>query len=204
MPLTKFFFKDNIFYVNRNVYSPAEDSLFFAEKLSVKENDFVLDMGVGCGILSILAAKKGAKVVAIDLNPYAIKCAYKNAYINCVNDKILFLQGDLFSPLNITTKFDVVLFNAPYLPVKITEDMSWVEYAWAGGDKGRQIIDRFINKVPLYLKKSGTVYLLQSNLSDVQVSLRKFHKKKIEANINATLKLPFFESLYLIMATKNL
>jgi len=181
---TKFFFEENIFYIFKNVYAPAEDSIFFAENLSITKGDFVLDMGVGCGILSVLAAKRGAKVVAVDINPYAVKCAYKNACINQVNDRILFLQGDLFSSLNTLVSFDI----------------SCVERAWAGGVNGRQIIDHFIDGVPLYLKEDGIIYLLQSTLCDVNASIRKFQEKELETCINATLKLPFFESLFLLKA----
>ncbi|MDI6690428.1 MAG: methyltransferase, partial [Candidatus Bathyarchaeota archaeon] len=47
----KVFFADYVFYVSENVYEPAEDSFLFAENLMVRERDFVLDMGIGCGIL---------------------------------------------------------------------------------------------------------------------------------------------------------
>ena len=153
-PSKKVFFADYGFHVSGNVYEPAEDSFLFAENLAVKEGEVILDMGAGCGILSIIAAEKAAKVVAVDINPYAIRCAKENAKLNRVADKIFFVQGDLFTPIKIGEKFSLILFNAPYLPSESTEEASWLELAWAGGVTGRQVIDRFICKAPRYLKRT--------------------------------------------------
>jgi len=83
-PSKKVFFADYGFHVSGNVYEPAEDSFLFAENLAVKEGEIVLDMGAGCGILGIIAAEKAAKVVAVDINPYAVRCAKENAKLNRV------------------------------------------------------------------------------------------------------------------------
>jgi release factor glutamine methyltransferase len=41
----------------------------------VRESDRVLDMGTGSGVNAILAASKGAEVVAVDINPDAVRAA---------------------------------------------------------------------------------------------------------------------------------
>src|SRR4030042_950814 len=138
------FFGDFVFVVDENVYEPAEDSFLFAENLVVKEGERVLDMGTGCGILGIIAAKKESEGVAVDVNPYAVRCAKQNATLNNVCSKMTFVQGDLFTPLSEKAKFDVILFNAPYLPTEAAEGDSWIERAWTGGFTGSQVIDRFI------------------------------------------------------------
>jgi release factor glutamine methyltransferase len=130
------FFADCIFDVGENVYEPAEDSFLFAENLSAKRGDYVLDMGTGCGILGTVATKQGAKVVAIDINPYAVHCATDNARLNRVIDRLLIVQGDLFTPLKKDERFDVILFNAPYLPAGHRVGDSWLERAWVGGVTG--------------------------------------------------------------------
>jgi release factor glutamine methyltransferase len=112
----KLFFNDHAFYVSKDVYEPAEDTFLLAENLSVRENDVVLDIGTGCGIFGILAAKKAKQVVATDLNPYAVDCAKMNARLNKVADKIELLVGDLFQPIKQNEHFSLILFNAPYLP----------------------------------------------------------------------------------------
>jgi release factor glutamine methyltransferase len=84
----KVYFRDTIFVVNEHVYEPAEDTFLISERLAVTEDDVVLDMGTGCGILAVLAAEKAKRVVAVDINPYAIECAIKNAQTNDMKEKI--------------------------------------------------------------------------------------------------------------------
>jgi release factor glutamine methyltransferase len=105
----KLFFNDHAFYVSKDVYEPAEDTFLLAENLSVRENDVVLDIGTGCGIFGILAAKKAKQVVATDLNPYAVDCAKMNARLNKVADKIELLVGDLFQPIKQSEHFSLIL-----------------------------------------------------------------------------------------------
>lgn len=206
MPLAskKVFFADYVFYIWENVYEPAEDSFLFAENLRVGKDDFVLDMGTGCGILGIVAAEKAARVVALDVNPYAVHCAKENAKLNGVMDKIFFVQGDLFTSISMEEKFSPILFNAPYLPSRSVEDESWLGRAWSGGFMGRQVIDRFICESVKYLRQGGRVLLMQSTLSNVNHTLQKFNENGLMARVIAELDLPFFETIVLIEAkTKN-
>ena len=198
----KVFFEDCVFCVSENVYEPAEDSFLFAENLVVGEGDVVLDVGTGCGILGVVAAKKAVRVVAVDVNPYAVRCAKENAKLNGVLDRMLFVQGDLFSAIRAGERFDVVLFNAPYLPSESVGDVSWFGCAWSGGVGGRQIIDRFIGEVAKYLKRNGCVFLMQSTLSDVDETLRKFGGNGLKACVVAEQALPFFETIALVKAER--
>jgi release factor glutamine methyltransferase len=184
------------------VYEPAEDSFLFAENLKVKTNDEVLDLGTGCGILAILAAKQGAQVLAVDLNPYAIRNSKENARLNGVQSKIGFIQADLFTSISEGDRFDIVTFNAPYLPSEDSEAKSWIGRSWAGGANGRQVVDRFISRVLAHLKPQGKVLLMQSTLTNLEETLHQFKKQGLKAHVIAEHKLPFFETLTLIEAKR--
>ncbi len=187
----KLFIRGHIFLVDEKVYEPAEDTFLLIENLNVEEKEVVLDMGTGCGILAVLAAKKAEKVVATDINPNAIKCAEKNAKMNCVEDEIEFRLGDLFQPIRPHKTFSLILFNAPYLPSEPYEERSWIGRAWAGGPGGRKVIDRFIINAPEFLTADGKILLVQSSLSDIDKTLERFDETSLKARVVAEVEFPF-------------
>jgi release factor glutamine methyltransferase len=196
------FYGDFTFQVYEDVYEPAEDTFLIADSLAqiVKEGTTVLDVGTGCGILAIVAAKKAEKVIATDVNPHAVKCARLNAKINGVAPKIYIRLGDLFQPVQKTESFDVIVFNAPYLPSSQREQRTWLGRAWAGGPTGRQLIDRFIVEAPHYLKRNGRILLVQSSLANTDETLEKFRKASLKAQVIAEKKVSF-ETIAVIQAS---
>jgi release factor glutamine methyltransferase len=194
-------FKDHVFKVDEHVYEPAEDTFLVAEKLDTKKDDVILEIGTGCGILAILAAKNAKKVVAVDINPHAIDCAKRNAKNNDVHDSIDFRQGNLFEPVKDGEKFSLIIFNSPYLPSEPDEEKSWMGKAWAGGKTGRKVIEHFIVTAPRYLVAKGRILLVQSSLSDVNKTIKMFNELKLRARVVSKLKFSF-ESIMLIEAKR--
>ncbi len=195
----KVYFRDTVFVVDEHVYEPAEDTFLLAERLAVTEDDVVLDVGTGCGILAVLAAKKAKRIVAVDVNPYAIECAIKNAQTNGMADRIEFRQGDLFQPIKQNEKFNVILFNSPYLPSESDEEKSWIGKAWAGGPDGRTVIDRFLVDASNFLADGGKIQLVQSSLSNVDKTIQMLKEKNLQAKVVAQVKVAF-ECIVLIEA----
>ena len=74
--------------------------------------DKVLDMGTGSGVNAILAASKGAEVVAVDINPHALVAARDNAARNGVGGLVEVRHSDVFS--EVTETFDLIVFDPPY------------------------------------------------------------------------------------------
>ena len=195
------YFKDHVFMVDEHVYEPAEDTFLLAEKMTVTEDDAVLDMGTGCGILAVLAAEKAKRVLAVDINPHAIECAIKNAEMNGARQRIGFRNGDLFQPIKPDENFSLILFNSPYLPSEPDEERSWIGKAWAGGSNGRKVIDRFVMDAPNFLAAGGKIQLVQSSLSDVNRTIQMFSERKLRAMVAAQVKVAF-ESIVLVEAKR--
>jgi release factor glutamine methyltransferase len=201
LPIKRVWFQDLKFDITEEVFEPSDDSFLFAENLTIHKGDEVLDLGTGCGLLGVLAAFQNAKsVLSVDVNPYAVRCAKQNAVLNHVLGNMSFLRSDLLFALNNSALFDLILFNAPYLPSEPHEIETWLGRAWAGGVSGRDVIDRFIPQVSVHLKPYGRVFLLQSSLTGLELTIRKFFECGLSAMVKTECKLPFFESIHLIEA----
>ena len=75
----------------------------------VRPGSQVFDLGTGSGILAIAAAKLGAQVKAVDLDPVAVRVAQENVELNGVEANVEVLKGDLGSVLS--GKADLVVAN---------------------------------------------------------------------------------------------
>jgi len=142
-------------------------------------------------VCAVLAAEKAKKVVAVDIKPYAIKCAEKNAELNGVEKKIEFRLGELFQSIRSNETFDMIFFNAPYLPSEPYGERSWIRKAWAGGSSGRKVIDSFIMDVPKFLTTGGRILFVQSSLSDINRTLKLLGEMGLKAEVDAWIKVPF-------------
>lgn len=197
--LKKVFFGKQSFLVSADVYEPAEDSFLIASQLQITKDARVLDMGTGCGILALLASKKASKVVAVDISPQAVYCARMNAELSGSGRTIDVRLGNLFEAIKDNERFDLILFNAPYLPTESDEAKDWLEKAWSGGRNGRNVIDQFIDNVSNHLARNGRILMVQSTLSNVKYTLEHFSQHGLHAIVVESRKLDF-ESIVLIEA----
>ena len=163
------------YIVSETVFNPK---LFYSSELmidalnyiDISPNDLVLDMGTGSGILAIMSAKKGARVVAIDINGEATKCAKMNAKNHGVDIEVI--CSDLFSCLKEQRIFDLIIFNIPYLNIKPrdTFDLSICDYR-------KEMLRRFLDESHKYLKDDGKILMTYSSVSDINETERIFGEK---------------------------
>ncbi|MHA1649423.1 MAG: HemK2/MTQ2 family protein methyltransferase [Candidatus Helarchaeota archaeon] len=191
--------------IPENVYFPSDDTYLLIENLRVKSGDRVLEIGTGSGLVALIAAETAEKVIATDISPIAVKCAKKNIQMNHLSNKVEVREGNLFDPVIEGEKFDLILFNPPYLPEpeKITSlRKDWLEIAWNGGRNGRNLIDPFIKKCKTSLKQDGIVQLVQSSFSDIPKTCQNFRKCGLHVEIVAKRSF-FFEKIVIINARKK-
>ena len=170
-----------------SVYQPAEDSYLLQSVLKkYVKNKSVLDVGSGSGILAESAINYGAKsILAIDINPESIKII-KSKKIPCV-------KSNLFSKIKTSRKFDMIIFNPPYLPEDKKEPKPSA-LATTGGKHGDEIIIRFLKQVKYHLNKNGKILLTLSSLTPRKKIINLLIKLKLNCKRIAEKKL-FFETL---------
>ena len=176
-----------------DVYEPAEDSFLLARNLKVREGDLALDIGTGTGIIALLMARKARFVLGTDVNPKAVELARENARINDIKN-VEFRISNLFE--NVEGKFDIITFNAPYLP---GEPEKPIDHALVGGERGREVLDRFIDDARNYLKPKGMVQIVQSSITGIEETLEKLKNKGFNIEITARERY-FFEEILVISA----
>ena len=114
-----------------------------------------LDLGTGCGIQALLAAKHSERVVATDVNPRAVAFAAFNAALNGV-EGIEFRLGDGFAPVK-GESFDLIVSNPPYV---ISPDAS---YAYRDSDlPADELCRRVVQAAAAHLNEGGFAHVLVS------------------------------------------
>lgn len=155
------------FYVDENVLIPQPDTEILVEKAieiaETTQKNKILDMCTGSGCIAISLAKKinNAQITAVDISNSALKVANKNAINNNVENKIKFVNSDMFN--NIEEKFDIIVLNPPYIE---TETINKLEIevqnephlALDGGIDGLKFYKIIANNAFEYLNENG--YLL--------------------------------------------
>ena len=191
---------DFIINTDDNVYVPAEDSYLLADNLEIKKGQSVLEIGTGSGIVAMYASRLTDDITVTDINFDACELARKNFTENGI-ENIEILWGNLFEVVE-NKKFDVILFNTPYLPTEDDEVLeNTINYAFDGGLNGRKVIDLFLNEVGNHLNDGGIVQMIQSSLSGNDETLAILDELGFIAEIAASEHF-FFEDITLINAYK--
>jgi len=165
------------FLVEKGVLIPRPETEILIEKVIEKIKNKkssshlkIADLGTGTGIIAISIAKfiKDITIYATDISKKSLQLAFKNAQKHSCEDKIIFLQGDLFGPfLGKIEKnsLDVITSNPPYvnlddfksLPPEIKDNEP--EIALYGGVDGIDYYRKIIEESPKFLKRDGFIAL---------------------------------------------
>jgi HemK-related putative methylase len=154
--------------MHESIYQPAEDSFLMAEFLKkripliLKENPDakIFEMGPGSGINLKAVLQEGVKkknIFSADINSKAVEHCKKLGF-NCV-------KSNLFQKTAKTRKYDVIIFNPPYLPDDPREPES-SKTATTGGEKGNEIIVEFLQQAKAHLNEGGVVFVITSSRSE--------------------------------------
>ena len=182
--------------ISEHVYEPSEDSFLLADAAlsNIKGSEHILEAGCGTGIISaVIKANTKASVIGIDINPHAVKCTKENG--------VEAIRGDLLSC--IKGRFDLIIFNPPYLPTEDSErQKGWLNAALDGGSDGRQVIFRFLEDAGRCLAEGGKILMLVSSLSGVNEIKSKmvYLGYSVEEEQNAKY---MYEQLIVLLASKR-
>jgi release factor glutamine methyltransferase len=188
----------------RNVYEPEADTFLFLEALDRERDFIsalsplcCIEIGCGNGVVithlaTLLKLQSNAIVStfhAVDVNRVALEATAltwmktmpgATAHFTAATDgrtdapRLLLHHGDLFSTLPASQRFDVILFNPPYVPTSAEEfenaitSEDIISRAWCGGPLGRVVIDLFIRDLPSRLSPRGVCYIVVIRENDVE------------------------------------
>ncbi len=157
------------FYVDENVLIPRQDTevlveevLQIAKKIKAKK---ILDLCTGSGAIAISLAKylENVQLTALDISGKALDIAIANAKNNHVQDKITFVESNLFQDL-APEKYDIIVSNPPYIKSEEIEKLDKEvkrepKEALDGGKDGLEFYRRIIDQGYQYLKYGGYICL---------------------------------------------
>lgn len=157
------------------VYEPCDDSFalvdaLLADRVQLKDLQPSVCLEVGCGsgyVITSLALILGncnsddVQFLATDISEAAVNTTYSTLAAHHVNAEVA--VADLVSGLEkrLSGTVDVLVFNPPYVPTPEDEvGVEGITSSWAGGDRGRTVIDRMLLIADSLLSSKGVFYLV--------------------------------------------
>ena len=197
------------FLASKDVFSPKyfKSTEMLTSNFPFKANEKFLEVGCGIGVAAILAAKNHHnQVVALDINPTAVKLTTENAAKHGVTKLVEARQSDVFSKLAATEKFDTIFWDLPYVYTEANQEQELTLLQRSVSDPGYRHIEMFLADAPKYLKPAGRIIVGFGSNGDLErfsalVKKNHFAMSKIYEGFN-----PYREGityqLYLLEPTK--
>lgn len=110
------FYRGRILVLQRkNGFRFSVDAPLLADFIETREGEEILEIGTGCGIISLLLSIKPFRhIVALEVQPGLAEIARRNVMLNNLEGRVTIVQKDFreYSPYR---KFDVIFSNPPYI-----------------------------------------------------------------------------------------
>jgi tRNA1Val (adenine37-N6)-methyltransferase len=147
----------------KNGYRFSVDALLLENFISAKHLRKGVEFGTGCGIISILLAKryKNLKILAVEIQKSLAECAIENIKLNGLEDKIKIIIEDVRNLKGVfpANKFDFVFSNPPFRKTK-TGLISIDEGRAVARHEIKISLPGLINTASYLLKNTGKFYLI--------------------------------------------
>lgn len=185
------------------------DTKFFIETLPIKKGNSFLEIGSGTGVMSIFMKLKGAsKIIAIDIDPLAVKNTQENIKLHKLERQIKILKGDVFSPLN-KQRFDIIFWNFPFGYITHNPKKNRISVY----NKKYEGLHKFAKNVKRHLNKNGKIFIgfstsignkkefnkiLNKNNLKAKIFITKTDKHGNEKNVRKKLKKVKYELFEII------
>ena len=160
------------FKVTPAVLIPRPETEFLLDRVLVKRNQHcsdlkILDMCCGSGVIAVvLAVELEQQVTAADISFEALSVARENSRNHNVDDRISFVQADLFNTFKADRPFSLIVSNPPY--VRYSDIISTIEpevsryeplIALNGGETGLELIERMTERLADVLDFGGDFFM---------------------------------------------
>jgi hypothetical protein len=131
----------------------AASSRTLAQGMVRRHSRATLDLGTGCGVLSLLSAAYSEHVVAVDSNPRALQMTQFNAQLNGVSN-IECVEGNLFEPVH-GRQFDLIVCNPPFV---IAPEQIYLHSH--SGMRLDGLCETIVRTAPVFMREGGYCQLL--------------------------------------------
>ncbi|HSM91256.1 MAG TPA: methyltransferase [Anaeromyxobacteraceae bacterium] len=138
------------------------------------EGKLAHDVGTGTGVLALVLAQRGARVVATDIEPRAVACARENVARLGLSARIDVLEADLFAG----GRADLVVSNPPWIPVAPVGLLDRAVY-----DPSGTLLDRIVADLPIRLTPGGEGWIVVSDLAERLGLRRPGHVEALAARV---------------------
>lgn len=141
------------------VFAPVRSEYvdLVAEAPLPSEPPVAFDLGTGTGVLAAVLGRRGARVVATDINPRAVVCARANIHRLGLAERVTVEEADLWP----SGRADVVVCNPPWIPARPTSALELGVY-----DQDSDMLHRFIDGLREHLNPGGEGWLVLSDLAE--------------------------------------